>query len=80
MPGVIRSLGDNTRVADEVAAAATHLQDYLRGRLRDASVSVHEGGVVISGKASSYYVKQLAQHAVMARVSLPIAANTIEVR
>lgn len=80
MPEVIRSPVDDTLVADEVAEATTHLQDYLRGRLRDASVSVHAGGVVISGKASSFYVKQLAQHAVMARVSLPITANTIEVQ
>jgi osmotically-inducible protein OsmY len=67
-------------VADEVATAATHLAKHLRGRLRDASVSVQRGGVVIRGTAKSYYVKQLAQHAVMKRVSLPIAANEIEVQ
>jgi osmotically-inducible protein OsmY len=66
-------------VADEVAMAAMHLTKHLRGRLKDASVSVQRGGVVIRGTTNSYYVKQLAQHAVMKRVSLPIAANEIEV-
>lgn len=80
MPGVIRSPGDSTRLADEVAQAATYLQDSLRGHLRDANVSVHDGGVAISGKASSFYIKQLAQHAVMTRVSLPVVSNTIEVQ
>lgn len=67
-------------VADQIANAATHLAMSLRGRLHDASVSVHIGGVVIRGTTSSYYVKQLAQHAVMKHVSLPIASNEIVVR
>jgi len=67
-------------VAHEVAMAATHLAKHLRGRLRNASVSVQRGGVVIRGTTTSYYVKQLAQHAVMKHVSLPIAANDIEVQ
>jgi hypothetical protein len=66
--------------ADEVAAAVAHLAKQLRGRLRDASVSIQGGGIVIRGTTNSYYVKQLALHAVMARVSLPIAANEIDVQ
>lgn len=66
-------------VADEVATAATYLARHLRGRLRDGRVSVLRGGVVIRGTTKSFYVKQLALHAVMERVSLPIAANEIEV-
>lgn len=80
MPKVIQSHDRMLVVSGEVATAAAHLASHLRGRLRDVSVCVHPGGVVLRGKASSYYVKQLAQHAVMKCISLPIAANEIEVR
>jgi len=63
----------------ELDATAEHLAKYLRGRLHDVNLIVRQGGVVIRGAANSYYVKQLAQHAVMQRVSLPIAANEIVV-
>jgi hypothetical protein len=66
-------------VKEELDSVMAHLTSHLRGRLHDVSVSVHRDGVVIRGKAGSYYVKQLAQHAVMEAVSLPIAANEIEV-
>jgi len=66
--------------ADQVATATTHLSMHLRGRLHDASISIYPGGVVIRGTTKSYYVKQLAQHAVMKCVSLPIAANEIVVQ
>ena len=64
----------------ELDATAKHLAKHLRGRLHDAHLFIRQGGVVIRGVANSYYVKQLAQHAVMQRVSLPIAANEIVVR
>ncbi len=67
-------------VSDQIAITAAHLAEHLRGRLRDVRLTVHGEAVVIRGRASSYYVKQLAQHAVMKRVSLPIAANEIEVQ
>jgi hypothetical protein len=68
-----------TNVSDEIAITAAHLRAHLRGRLRNVSLTVRRGGVVIHGRTRSYYVKQLAQHAVMKRGSLPIAANEIEV-
>jgi hypothetical protein len=67
-------------IVEEIAIAAAHLKRHLHGRLYDAGVSVHAGGVVISGHTGYYYVKQLAQHAIMNRVTLPIVANEIEVR
>ena len=67
-------------VTDELNAAVAHLATRLRGRLFDLRMFVRDGGVVIRGVANSYYVKQLAQHAVMQLVSLPIAANEIVVR
>jgi hypothetical protein len=66
--------------SDEIAIAAAHLAGHLRGRLHDVSLSVQRGGVIIHGRTRSYYVKQLAQHAVMKRVSMPIAANEIVVQ
>lgn len=77
MPQVIEK---HNMIADEVAIAASHLATHLRGRLRDASISVEDGGVIIHGATKSYYVKQLAQEAVMKRISMPIAANQIKVR
>lgn len=66
--------------SSEVATATEHLASHLRGRLRDASVSIQPDGIVIRGTTNSYYVKQLALHAVMKHVSLPIAANEIKVQ
>ncbi len=66
-------------ISDELVAAAGHIANVLRGRLLDICLTVERGGVVIGGRTGSYYVKQLAQHAVMSCVSLPIAANDIEV-
>jgi hypothetical protein len=80
VPSITETHGVTSIVAEEIATAAAHLAKHLRGRLVDASVTVHRGGVVIRGTTKSYYVKQLAQHAVMKRVSLPIAANDIEVQ
>lgn len=80
MPHGNQSLDPATEVSDEIAIAAAHLAGHLRGRLHDVSLTVQRGGVVIHGRAMSYYVKQLAQHAVMTRVSLPITANEIEVQ
>jgi hypothetical protein len=36
-------------------------------------------GLVLTGQASTYYAKQLAQHAVMEATALPILANEIDV-
>jgi hypothetical protein len=36
-------------------------------------------GLILQGKASTYHAKQLAQHAIMEAIGLPILANEIEV-
>lgn len=66
-------------MADQVNMASAHLLKHLRGRLRNPRVLVRKDGIVIRGTTKSYYVKQLAQHAVRQHVSLPIAANEIVV-
>jgi len=52
----------------------------LQGRLLDFWVEDTDEGVVLRGVASSYHVKQLAQHEVQRLTPQPIAANAIEVR
>lgn len=56
------------------------LRCRLAGRLRELSVLLREGRVVLRGQAVSYYTKQMAQHIVMEDLRLPILANEIEVR
>jgi hypothetical protein len=52
----------------------------LRGRLRDFSIEEVGEQLVLRGVASSYHVKQLAQHEVMTLTTRPILSNRITVR
>jgi hypothetical protein len=63
----------------ELGQLEAHVQSRLSGRIRDIKLEVQEGGLVIRGHTSTYYVKQMAQHAVMEATDLPIVANEIEV-
>lgn len=64
------------RTLDQVEA---HLQAQLSGRVRNLNLLLQGDGLVLRGSAHTYYAKQLAQHAVMGEVNLPIVANEIEV-
>ncbi len=55
------------------------LQRRMGNRIRHLRVRIHEGGVVLEGRAPTYHAKQLAQHAAMELGNLPILANDIEV-
>jgi hypothetical protein len=57
----------------------THIQCRLGGQIRGFRLVVVDGGVILRGRAQTYYAKQLAQHAVMEASGLPILANEIEV-
>lgn len=66
------------RVADE--ALADQIVRRLGNRVRNLRVLREEGGgLVIQGRTTTYYAKQLAQHAAMELDSQPILANDIEV-
>jgi hypothetical protein len=71
-------------VAEAPVLPAEHLQSQVQGRLgsrvRDLRVIVRREGVILKGRATTYHAKQLAQHAAMELVALPILANDIEVR
>jgi hypothetical protein len=51
----------------------------LNGRITDFQLVVQSQGLILRGKARSYYAKQLAQHTVMKMTSMPILANEIQV-
>jgi hypothetical protein len=51
----------------------------LRGRIRDFHLLSSDDGLVLQGRARTYYVKQLVQSELMALCDYPIAANEIEV-
>jgi hypothetical protein len=61
---------------DGVAAA---LERQLRGRIDGLRLRVDDGAIVIEGRAESYYVKQLAQHAVMQATPSTAVDNAIVV-
>ena len=51
----------------------------VSGGVRNFRLLVHADGLILLGHASTYYAKQLAQHAIMAATIVPILANEIEV-
>jgi hypothetical protein len=55
------------------------LRARLVGRVRGLRLVLAGRGVILRGYARSYYAKQLAQHAVMTAIDLPLLANEIEV-
>ena len=61
---------------DELEA---HVQCRIGGRVLHFRLDWEGNGLVLRGHSSTYYAKQLAQHAVMAATELPIHANEIEV-
>ena len=56
-----------------------HVQRQLNGRVRAFRLSMRDDGLILEGHTKTYYTKQLAQHAVMRVIDLPIRANDIEV-
>lgn len=57
------------------------VRQRLAGRVhvRDLRVVVQELGLVLEGRAATFYAKQLAQHEAMSVTGLPLLANRIEV-
>jgi hypothetical protein len=64
---------------ESLARIEEQVRCRLSGRVRDFQLIASDHGLVLRGQATTYYVKQLAQHAVMETTSLPIRANEIEV-
>jgi hypothetical protein len=64
---------------EELMQAEEHIRSRLSGRVRDLRLLVRDQGLVLQGRAHTYYEKQLAQHVVMETLRLAIRANEIEV-
>lgn len=69
----------HAEVSDEASCLESLVQRRLGARVRNLRIIVRHDGVILQGLASTYYVKQLAQHAAMDLAELPIVANEIEV-
>ncbi len=63
----------------EIARLEALVRDRVHGRVRGLRIHVEDRGLVLYGRARTYYAKQIAQHAAMAACGLPIAVNAIEV-
>jgi len=63
----------------DLGPVVAEVERELRGRLSEFRVSADGEGLVLSGTAPSFYVKQLAQHAVRRLTPLRIVRNDIEV-
>jgi hypothetical protein len=79
MKGQVPEPGFDLNTANGVAELEAHVQCRLSGQVRDFQLVVADKGILLRGQAHTYYVKQLAQHAVMEATRLPILANEIEV-
>jgi hypothetical protein len=65
--------------ANGIVELQAHVQRRLRGRVYDFRLIVTDQGLLLGGRVRTYYVKQLAQHAVMEVTAFPVLANEIEV-
>ena len=70
----------NTSPAD-TGVIETLVRQWLAGRahVRDLRVTLLNEGIVLEGRAATYYAKQLAQHVVVKVLGLPLGSNRIEV-
>ena len=55
------------------------VRERVSRRVRNLRLACSDGGLVLRGQAPSFYVKQMAQQAVMEATDMPILANKIEV-
>lgn len=68
-----------SEMANRAADLETRVQVKLCGQIRDLRIIFVDKGIVLQGRAPTYYAKQLAQHAVLESTRVPILANEIEV-
>ena len=67
------------KLAEMLVALEQRVRCHLNRWVGDFRLSLRGRGLVLQGHAHTYYAKQLAQHAVMDAIELPIRANEIEV-
>jgi hypothetical protein len=64
---------------DGVSKLEASVRSKLAGRMRDFRLVIADRGLILRGWAPTYYVKQIAQHAILESTELPVLANEIEV-
>ncbi|MBI3411965.1 MAG: hypothetical protein HY040_26845 [Planctomycetes bacterium] len=64
---------------DNMVQVEDYVRSRLSGRIYELRVLIRDQGLVLQGRARTYYAKQLAQHVVGEASELPIRANEIEV-
>ncbi len=79
MKDTARKPGIDAGTANGVTALELQVLARLTGQIREFQLVLTDGGLILRGRARTYYAKQLAQHAVMDATGLPIVANEIEV-
>jgi hypothetical protein len=60
---------------DGATELEARIQCQVGGQLREFRLVVLDQGLILRGRAHTWYAKQLAQHAVMEATELPILAN-----
>ncbi len=63
----------------DVESIEATLKYRLGGRVRDLRVESQARGLILTGCASSYHAKQLAQYMILEELGLPLLANQIAV-
>jgi hypothetical protein len=76
---MIQQLDHLLATNEQLSRLEEHVRTRLGGRVQNLELIVRDDGLVLRGYARTYYAKQMAQHAVMEMVSVPIRANEIEV-
>jgi hypothetical protein len=77
--------GESTESSSDLATASgppeleARILYRLGRQIREFQLIAVESGLILRGRAHTYYAKQLAQHAVMQATELRILANEIEV-
>jgi hypothetical protein len=64
---------------EQVNELVRDIQCLLGGRVGGLRLLHRNNGLILHGRASSYYAKQIAQEVVMRATKLPLLANEIEV-
>jgi hypothetical protein len=64
---------------EEIDRLVTAVQNQMAGRVSDLRLLLRDRGLVLQGRARSYYAKQLAQHAVIMATEFPLLSNDIEI-
>lgn len=64
---------------DLASRIRSRIQQRLGDRIRELTVEVHDRRVQLGGRCSTYYSKQLAQHAALGVIEDQLLCNAIEV-